>query len=273
MRAALVALTLVAAAAVSGCASHGTSTPDPRLNGTWHLGAASVDGGLLNLGDAPLDLTIGDADHTSVVSSCGSYKASVTGGLGPVYVHISARNGRNRCLSDEDAALSRAYLGALGATSFASIADGSLVLSSPTASLIYLRHAATPSSDFHHTAWTLASVPVSRARPSAGPTTPATVSLVFDGDDGITLNNPCSRITAHYQQQGTVISVGAYLTEELMPHCPPADLALEQVALTLLRGALLIHNSSDGIASDTWLVITNLSIGVPSVWHVSDASK
>lgn len=272
IRAALVAVALVAAATLSGCASSGTSTPDPRLVGTWHLGSASVNGGLLNLGDVQLDLVIGDADHTYVASYCGSRKASVTGGLGAVYVHIGPQTGASNCLSTADAALSRTYLRALGATSFASMANGSLVLSSPKASLIYLRRAPAPSSDFRHTSWTLASVPVNLAGPSAPPTTPATVTLAFDGNTGITLTNPCSRITAHYQQQGSVISVGASVTEELRPDCPPTDLALEEFALALLRGALLIHNSSDGTASDSWLVITNLSNGVPSVWHATDVS-
>jgi heat shock protein HslJ len=272
MRAALTVVALVAAATLSGCVSHGTSTPDPRLIGTWHLGSASVNGGLLNLGDAPLDFVIGDAAHTYVASNCGSQKASVTGGVGAVYVHISPHIGQSSCFSTADAALSRTYLRALGATSFASIADGSLVLSSPTASLIYLRRALTPSSDFRHTSWTLASVPLNLAGSSAQPTTPATVTLAFEGNTGITVKTPCSQITANYQQQGSVIAVGAYTTKELRPDCPPADLALEGITLALLRGALMIHSSSDGIASDSWLVITNLSNDVPSVWHANDVS-
>ena len=273
-RAAAAAMTLVVAAVLTGCSSGGTSSPDPRLEGVWHLASASVNGGLLNLGSIPLALSIGDADHTYVTSYCGRQSASVTGGLGAVYVRVAPLRSPGTCLDQADASLSRTYLRALGGTSFASVANGSLVLSSPTSSIIYLRHAPTPSSDFRHTTWTLASVPSGTATPnsshSADAKQPHDVVLTFDGNNGVSLLNPCSRIEANYQQQGDIISIGAYTNAEQSADCTSADRERSEIALALMRGALSIETSSDGTASDSWLVITNLSIGVPSVWHTAD---
>jgi heat shock protein HslJ len=275
VRAAAVVMAVLSAVALTGCAGGGTSSPDPRLEGVWHLASASVNGGLLNLGSIPLALSIGDADHTYVTSYCGRQSASVTGGLGAVYVRVAPLRSPGTCLNESDAALSRTYLRALDGTSFASIADGSLVLSSPTSSIIYLRRAPTPSSDFRHTRWILASVPSGTIDPnpahSTEPDQPQDVVLTFDGNNGVSLLNPCSRIDANYQQQGDIISIGAYTNAEQSGDCSPADRERSQIALALMRGALSIENSSDGTAADSWLVITNLSIGVPSVWHTADA--
>jgi hypothetical protein len=272
---AAVTIFLAVGVALTGCAGGGASSPDPRLQGVWHLASASVNGGLLNLGSVPLALSIGDADHTYVTSYCGRQPATVTGGLGAVYVRVAPLRTPGTCLSEADAALSRTYLRALGGTSFASITDGSLVLSSPTSSIIYLRRAPTSSSDFRHTRWTLASVPSGTIDPNPAHSTdadpPKDVVLTFDGNNGVSLLNPCSRIDANYQQQGDIISIGAYTNAELGGDCSPADRERSQIALALMRGALSIESSSDGTVSDSWLVITNLSIGVPSVWHTADA--
>jgi hypothetical protein len=273
-RAAIATIVLATGLVLTGCTSGGTSSPDPRLEGVWHLASVSVNGGLLNLGSIPLALSIGDADHTYVTSFCGRQSASVTGGLGAVYVRVAPLRSPGTCLNQSDASLSRTYLRALGGTSFASVANGSLVFSSPTSSIIYLRHAPTPSSDFRRTTWTLASVPSGTAAPalahSPDGSQPKDVMLTFDGKNGVSLLNPCSRIDANYQQQGDVISIGAYTNAEQSGDCSSADRERSQIALALMRGALSIETSSDGTASDSWLVITNLSIGVPSVWHTAD---
>jgi len=86
-------LTLTLPTVLTGCAEAGPAASDPRLHGTWHLASGSEHGLGLPIGGRAITLSIGDADHTGGNDPCSSYRATVTGGIGVVYIRAAPTGG------------------------------------------------------------------------------------------------------------------------------------------------------------------------------------
>ncbi len=134
--AALVLLTL----SLAGCSAAGAAVSDPRLDGTWDLASASDNGTGIPIGGDAITLTIGDAEHTGGDSPCSSYSATVTGGVGVVYIRAQLTGGtRDDCSTPQLNTEEKQYLDALTRSQYAALDRGSLVLSSPRSQLVFVR--------------------------------------------------------------------------------------------------------------------------------------
>src|SRR5471032_751244 len=158
---AAVAAALPLALALSGCAaSSRVAVSDPQLQGTWHLASASNHGLGIPLAGNSITLRIGDARHTGGDSPCSSYSATVTGGVGVVYIRAQLDGGtRDDCATAQLNSLEKNYLDALTATRYAQVDEGSLVLSSPQSYLVFVKAAAAPVVALLNSNWRLFALP------------------------------------------------------------------------------------------------------------------
>ena len=144
--AALAAAAVALALVLTGCTAPGTiSVSDPKLQGTWHLASASDHGFGIPLAGNTITLRIGDAAHTGGDSPCSSYSATVTGGVGVIYIRARLTGGaRDDCATPQLNLIEKNYLEALTASRYAEVDQGSLILSSPQSYLVFVKTAATP---------------------------------------------------------------------------------------------------------------------------------
>ncbi len=202
MRSVAATLAVTAALALTGCATPGAAVSDPQLEGTWHLASGSDHGRGLVIDGAGITLRIGDAAHTGGDDPCSSYRATVTGGVGVVYIRAALTGGtRDECTTPGLARLEQLYLTALTASRFASLNQGALVLSSPTSSLVFVPTAPAPVADLRRTSWQLYAIPAQVPATTSGPGIHA-VRRGFDGSDGFILSSPCVTASGHYQIAG-----------------------------------------------------------------------
>lgn len=258
-RGALCTLVVVATALfASGCAaSQPNSGPDPQLKGTWHLVVATSDGSTVPSGAEEITLTIGDAAHTGGASPCSAYTASVTGGVGAVFISAHGPAGGSSCDDRSLANVDDEYLQALSATTIASIDDGLLVLSSPSSSLVYVKPAATSSGTLQNTTWSLVVPPDLKNR--------SVVRLEFAGSGRVFVTTSCSRSVARYTLDEDIITIaGGVLTTRARGHsCSPAD----RVASAVLTGQLTADVSASTGAGPAILVLTNRFTEQPLLWR------
>jgi heat shock protein HslJ len=134
------AAALIALLALTGCSAPGAAVSDPRLAGTWHLASASDNGTGIPVGGDAITLTIGDSQHTGGDSPCSSYSATVTGGVGVVYIRAQLTGGtRDDCATPQLNSVEKHYIDALTRSEYANLDRGSLVLSSPRSHLVFVR--------------------------------------------------------------------------------------------------------------------------------------
>ena len=264
LAAAVLALVLV----LCGCASKGAAVSDPRLDGTWHLASASDHGLGIPIGGTTITLTIGDSHHTGGSSPCSSYAATVTGGVGVIYIRAKPTGTKlKNCATPELNSVERQYLAALTRTQYASIDHGTLVLTSPQTDLVFVRAAASPVAALLNSAWRLYAVPSQVPAVTSGPGIDP-VYLRFDGHSGLTITSSCVTIAANYQIEGENFSVGTPRTIPVLgTGCNDGDRALADEAALLLDGPLLIDVSATGHGNPATLVVTNLDENVPIVWR------
>jgi heat shock protein HslJ len=267
---AAVALAAVLALALAGCAAPGASVSDPRLDGTWHLASASDHGLGIPIGGTAITLTVGDAKHTGGSSPCSNYAATVTGGVGVVYIRAQLTGSKLKdCATPELDSVVRQYLAALTRTQYASIDHGALVLSSPQTNLVFVRAAATPIAALLNSQWQLYAVPTQVPAVTSGPGIDP-VYLRFDGRSGLTITSTCVTIAANYQIEGENFAVSSARTTPVPgTGCNEADRALADDAALLLDGPLLIDVSPTGHDNPATLVVTNLDENVPIVWRAA----
>jgi heat shock protein HslJ len=257
---------------LSGCATSGTvSVSDPKLQGTWHLASASDHGFGIPLAGNTITLNIGDAAHTGGDSPCSSYSATVTGGVGVVYIRARLDGGtRDDCATTQLNLIEKNYLDALTSSRYAEVDQGSLILSSPQSYLVFVRAAETPVVALVNSSWRLYALPTQlpneTLRPGLKP-----VYLRFDGGSGLTISSPCATFAANYQIEGENFSVSV---QHVIPGhgalCTSAERSLAAAAAVLLDGPLLIDVSSAGNGDPATLVVTNLDENVPVVWRATD---
>ncbi len=255
----MAALAVVAVLAVTGCATAPpTSNPDPQLLGTWHLVLATDHGATIASGAEDITLTIGDSKHTGGASPCTQYRASITGGLGAVFIDASV-SGRNiRCNDPALTEIDNQYLGALGSSSVASIDDGVLVLSSPHSSLVYLKPALSSTGTLQNTRWEFVQPPDLRE--------PTSVVLTFGAVNQLTITTPCAITIAHYVLVEDIIILRGVATTRSGTHaCTPAD----RVAQGVLTGQLTADVSSATIAGPATLILTNRANEEPLLWRAN----
>jgi heat shock protein HslJ len=269
-RGGLAVLAIVAALSLAGCAAPGASVSDPRLDGTWHLASASDHGLGIPIGGTTITLTIGDARHTGGNSPCSSYAAQITGGVGVVYIRAQLTGGaRDDCATPELNSVEKQYLTALTRSQFASIDNGTLILSSPQTNLVFVRAAETPISTLVNSDWRLYAVPTQVPAETSGPGI-APVHLRFNGSNGLTISSSCLTITANYQIEGENFAVtGEHTTPIDGKGCTDVERSLANEAALLLDGPLLIDVSSIGQGDPATLVVTNLDQNVPIVWRAT----
>jgi len=268
-----LALAVVAAVSLSlllgGCAAPDTgSVSDPRLEGTWHLATASDHGLGIPLGGNAITLTIGDAAHTGGESPCSSYRATVTGEVGVVYIRAALNPGpRDDCATPGLNAIEKHYLDALTDSRYATVDHGSLILSSAVSYLVFVKAAITPVVSILNSSWRLYALPTQVTSAEQGPGLNP-VYLRFDGGTGLTISSPCATFAANYQIEGENFSVSQQHVVAGNPSaCSLAERTLASEAAVLLDGPLLIDVSSAGNGDPATLVVTNLDEDVPIVWR------
>ena len=265
------AVALLALGALSGCAATGPSSSDPRLQGTWHLASGSVDGKGLPLGGHSVTLTIADAAHTGGDDPCSPYSATVTGGIGVVYIHATlTTNNRDNCTNAGLSRLEQLYLSALTSSRFSAINQGALVLTSPSSTLVYVRTQPVPIGSVQNTTWVLYSVVSQVPTVTSGPNIHV-IRLTFDGGSSLSISSPCVTESANYQIEGENFAISHVITSPVLgATCSLGDRQLSAQAVTTLDGPLLLDVSSDGSDNIPMLVITNLDDNLPIVWRADN---
>jgi heat shock protein HslJ len=258
-RAAMAGLAVIVVLAATGCTNMPpTSSPDPQLLGTWHLVLATDHGATVASGAEDITLTIGDSKHTGGASPCAQYRASITGGLGAVFVDASFVGRSIRCNDPALTKIDNQYLDALGSASVASIDDGVLVLSSPHSSLVYLKPTLSSSGTLQNTRWALVQPPDLRASTA--------VSLTFGAAGQLTITTSCGTTIAHYLLIEDIIILRGVATTPIGNRvCTPAD----HVAQAVLTGQLTADVSSATIAGPATLILTNRANEEPLLWRAS----
>ena len=260
------------AIALAGCAAPGrVSVSDPQLQGTWHLASASDHGLGIPLSGNSITLRIGDAKHTGGDSPCSSYSATVTGGVGVVYIRAQLDGGtRDDCATPQLNLIERNYLDALTSSRYAQVDQSSLILSSPQSYLVFMKAAETPVIAILNSSWRLYALPTQVPSEKFGPGLHP-VYLRFDGGTGLTISSPCATFAANYQIEGENFAVAPqHVLPGHSPSCTPADRSLAAEAAVFLDGPLLIDVSSAGNGDPATLVITNLDQDVPVVWRAAE---
>jgi heat shock protein HslJ len=269
---ALASAVLVVVFALTGCAAPGrVSVSDPQLQGTWHLASASDRGLGIPLNGNSITLKIGDAKHTGGDSPCSSYSATVTGGVGVVYIRAQLTGGaRDDCATTQLNNLEKDYLDALTSSRYARVDEGSLILSSAKSYLVFLKAAETPVVAVLNSTWRLYALPTRAPSDLDGPSLNP-VYLRFDGGTGLTISSPCATFAANYQIEGENFSVSVQrVTPGTSATCTHAQRSLAAEAAVLLDGPLLIDVSSAGDGDPATLVVTNLNEDVPVVWRAAE---
>jgi heat shock protein HslJ len=260
------------ALALTGCVAPGrVAVSDPQLHGTWHLASASDHGLGIPLDGNSITLKIGDAKHTGGDSPCSPYSATVTGGVGVVYIRARLTGGaRDDCATTELNNIEKNYLDALTSSRYARVDEGSLILSSPESYLVFVRAAETPVVALSNSSWRLYALPVQMPSETVGSDLNP-VYLRFDGGTGVTISSPCGTFAASYQIEGENFAVSVqHVTPATGPSCTPAKRSLAAQAAVLLDGPLLIDVSSAGAGDPATLVVTNLNENVPVVWRAAE---
>jgi heat shock protein HslJ len=262
---ALIASVIAIPLALSGCVASGPSTPDLRLDGTWHLASGSDKGFGLPIGGHSITLTIGDAAHTGGDEPCSSYRATVTGGIGPVFVTAARTAGtRDDCATTALAHLEQSYLSALAASRFAALQQGILVLSSPESDLVFLRSVPGIVANIQNTSWQLFSVGADVPSIAGAPRTDP-VLLRFIGTDDFKLSSPCMSMAGGYQIEGDNLEMGQ--PAEVGQWCPKADRDLTLATMPEFSAPLLIDVSTPGNGAPPVLVLTNLDDNLTVVFR------
>ena len=262
-RAALTAAALGAALAVvlatTGCANLApTSSPDPQLQGTWHLVLATDRGTTVASGAEDITLTIGDSKHTGGASPCSLYRASITGGLGAVFIEAVILGRGTDCTDTTLLHVDDQYIDALSATTVAGIDDGVLVLSSPHSSLVYIKPTLSSTGTLQNTRWSLVQPPNLRASTA--------VSLTFGSVNQLTITTSCATIVAHYLLiEDIIILRGVATVASGKRVCTAADRAAQEV----LTGQLTADVSSATIAGPATLILTNRASEEPLLWRAN----
>ena len=250
------ACALVVSTALTGCARVATiSSPDPQLKGTWLLVVATDHGSTIRSGAEEITLTIGDSAHSGGTSPCSFYRASITGGLGAVFIDAGILNHGTRCRNQSLLHIDDQYIAALGATTVASIDDGLLVLSSPHSSLVFIKPMATANGTLQNSTWSLVIPPYLRDTTS--------VRLTFGKSNELTITTTCSESTAHYVLNEDIIVLGEVRTTKTgHGDCSATDRA----ASAVLAGQLTADVSAATIAGPASLILTNRGTEQPMLW-------
>jgi heat shock protein HslJ len=253
------ALTACALTVLAGCASvPPTSSPDPQLLGTWHLVVGTERGATIKSGAEEITLTIGDSTHTGGSSPCSFYRATVTGGLGAVYIDAYILGRGADCSDATLLHIDDQYIAALSATTVASIDDGTLVLSSPHSSLVYIKPTASSSGTLQNSTWSLVQPPNLRA--------PTAVTLTFGRVNQLTITTSCSVSVAHYLLVEDIIILRGVSTQSTgTKACTPVD----HVAQAVLTGQLTADVSSATISGPASLILTNRANEEPLLWRAN----
>jgi heat shock protein HslJ len=136
-----VILATAIALALSGCgtttAAHNTG-PDSRLDGAWHLVAASDSDGTIALANTYVTLTIPPGSVATGMATCSDYSARVIGEPGAIFVDITGRT-NTRCPHQSNISTDNRYLAALTASQLASVTANELTLTSARTTLRFER--------------------------------------------------------------------------------------------------------------------------------------
>jgi heat shock protein HslJ len=257
---------------VTGCATPASvSVSDPRLEGTWHLASASDKGVGIPLASNSITLNIGDAKHTGGESPCSSYSATVTGGVGVVYIRARLNSGpRDDCATPQLNSIEKNYLDALTSTRYARVDEGSLVLSSARSYLVFVKAAQTPVVSLLNSSWRLYALPTQMPSETSDPQVNPVI-LRFERRQGLTITSPCTTFVGSYQIEGENFAVSVqHVTQTPSTSCTPAARSLAAEAAVFLDGPLLFDVSSVGNGDPATLVITNLNENVPVVWRAAE---
>jgi heat shock protein HslJ len=242
---------------LAGC----TTTPpfsaiDPQLAGDWHLVVATERGKTVASGAEEITFTISDSRHSGGSSPCSFYTATITGGLGAIFIDAGIVNRGADC---SDAALLHIddqYIAALDATTVASIDDGVLVLSSPHSSLVFIKPTASSLGTLQNTNWSLLEPP--NLRDSTA------VRLTFGNANQLTITTRCSQSIAHYLLIEDIIILRTVQTTPVGTHaCSAVDLAAQHV----LNGQLTADVSSATVSGPATLILTNRANEEPMLWR------
>jgi heat shock protein HslJ len=250
------ALAIGAALLTVGCATPPpTGAPDPQLVGTWHLVVATDRGSTVASGAEEITLTIGNSGHTGGSSPCSFYHASITGGLGAIFIEAAILDRGADCSDVGLLHIDDQYIAALNATTVASIDNGVLVLGSPRSSLLFIKPAASSSGTLQNTRWLLLQPPNLRASTA--------VQLTFGNANQLTITTSCSQSVAHFLLVEDIIILRGVQTTRTGTHaCTTAD----EAAKAVLTGQLTADVSAATVSGPATLILTNRANEQPMLW-------
>jgi len=248
---------LAVAASLTGCASATTtSSPDPQLKGTWHLVVATEHGSTIRSGAEEITLTIANGTHSGGSSPCSFYSASVTGGIGAVFIDAAILDRGADCSDPTLLHIDDQYIAALDATTVASIDDGVLVLSSPHSSLVFIKPTASSLGTLQNTTWSLIEPPNLRDSTS--------IQMKFGNANELTITTPCSVSIATYELVEDIIILRGVSTSRTGGHsCTTVD----RSASGVLTGQLTADVSSATIDGPATMILTNRATEQPMLWR------
>lgn len=257
VRTTVAALAIGTALLATGCAARQpVSSPDPRLKGTWHLVVGTERGATIKSGAEEITLTIGDTAHSGGASPCSIYHATITGGLGAVFIDAAILGRGTDCTDATLLHIDDQYIAALSATTVASIDEGVLVLSSPHTSLVYIKPKASSLGTLQNSRWSLV-VPPNLRDPTA-------VRLTFGEDNQLTITTSCSESIARYVLVEDIITLRSVSTIPTRAHTCTAP---DRAATAVLTGQLTADVSSATAAGPATLILTNRANEEPMLWR------
>ena len=259
---------LMCATVMSGCATSTTSTPDPRLVGTWHLVEAVQDGAPLALNGSDITLTISDSRETGGESMCAPYAAKVIGTIGSVFIKVQSESTtRDACIPNALVNVGDQYLNTLRHAQFASITNGALVLTAAHDSLLFVRSAPHENPTLQGTSWTLYSPPQEKNFTRTARSGP--ISLTFEDNNRVSIGAPCVQYDSTLETAGSTSAAASFNAGNVAgPNCTDRDRLAATAAASALIGPMLITlSNSSGTGDPATLVITNLNTSIPTVWR------
>jgi heat shock protein HslJ len=253
------AIAVVAALLTAACSSPPPiSSPDPQLDGTWHLVVATDHGSTIKSGAEEITLTIADTAHSGGSSPCSAYHASITGGIGAIFIDAAIRGRGQNCTDPALLRIDDQYIEALSATTVASIDNGILVLSSPHSSLVYIKPKASSLGTLQNSRWSLV-VPPNLRNSTA-------VHLTFGSANELTITTSCSESIARFLLVEDIIILRGVDTTTTGTHsCSATDRAAQAV----LTGQLTADVSSGSVAGPATLILTNRATEEPMLWQAN----
>ncbi|MCU1535542.1 MAG: hypothetical protein JWR53_2023 [Glaciihabitans sp.] len=244
----MLSAAIAAALLLTGCAltPRSPSAADPRLVGTWQLADAKDAGGYLLFGTTYIDLTISEKNGSGGHSPCATYSANVAGTPGAVFITVRPE-AHFYCPSGLLRNFDARYLAALRGARFANVTADSLTLTSPGATLSFLRTGRPALYTAIGTTWVLQEMPSFSKVIDQVNNAQTPITLRFDGVNTFNLSTPCGQYEYTYYVKSGILRIdtvdgGSY---PKAPACAERVLALTKRLQNMLGAGLVVARKGE----------------------------